>query len=100
MVPGGRLAMLSLALAAAGLVPSHPRAAALFANSVQIRLVEPYNPGLTEADAEVVFKHGLEDGSGYPLSVEEDAVRHAGVHRLQKVTGALGDYEDVVVTLL
>ena len=72
----------------------------LYANSVQIGLVEPYNPpALTEGEAEVVLKHGLEDGPGYPFSVDEDAVRHASIHRLEKVPGALRDYDHVVVAL-
>src|SRR5215213_10221706 len=73
--------------------------ALLCANSVQIGLLKPYDPGLTEADAEVLFKHGLEDGSGYPLCVDEDGAWYTGVHRLKKIPGALGDYDDVVVLL-
>ena len=84
---------------AAGFILSYPRAALLCANSVQIGLLEPYDPGLTEADAEIFLKHGLEDGSGHPLCVEVDGARHAGRHRLKKIPGALGDYDDVVVFL-
>src|SRR5918998_340135 len=71
----------------------------LYANSVQIGLIEPYDPGLAERETELFLEHGLEDGSGYPLCVDEDAARHAGVHRLEKVAGAFGDYDDVVVAL-
>src|SRR5215216_2232357 len=68
-----------------------------YATSSQIGLLESHNSGLIKGDTEVLLKHGFEDGSGYPLSVDEDAVGHAGVHRLQKVPGALGDYDDLVV---
>src|SRR5918998_6572536 len=71
----------------------------LYANSVQIGLIEPHDPGLAKRETEVFLEHGLEDGSGYPLRVDEDAARHAGVHRLEKVAGAFRDYDNVVVAL-
>ena len=46
---------------------------------------------MAQRDTEGVFEHSLEDGPRYPLSVDKDAVRHAGVQRLQKVPGALRD---------
>jgi hypothetical protein len=61
--------------------------------------VESYNPGLAEWETEIFLKHGLEDGSGYPLSVDEDGAWHTGVHRFQKVPGAFRDNDDVVVAL-
>src|SRR5215211_4456921 len=70
--------------------------ALLCANSVQIGLLKPYNPGLAEWETEIFLKHGLEDGSGYPLSVDEDGAWHTGVHRLEEVPGALRDYDDIV----
>jgi hypothetical protein len=64
---------------------------------VQIGLVEPYNPGLTQGDTEVVLEHRLEYRPCYPISVDEDAARHAGAHRLEEIFVALGDNEDLAV---
>jgi hypothetical protein len=33
----------------------------LYANSVQIGLIEPYSPGLAQRETELFLKHGLED---------------------------------------
>src|SRR5918995_1929201 len=67
------------------------------ANSAQIGLVEPYDPGLAERDTELLFEHRLEHRAGYLISVDEDAARHAGVQRLQKVPGALRGYDDALL---
>jgi hypothetical protein len=71
-----------------------------YADLSQIGLLETDEPGLVVRDIELDFKHGLEHGSFYPLSVKVDDTRKAGAHRLEEIFVALGDYEDVVVTLL
>jgi hypothetical protein len=76
---------------AAGLLPSYPRAAVLYANSVQIGLLKTDEPGLVDGDTKVDLQHGLEHGASYPLSVKLDATGNAGAYRLQEIFVAPGD---------
>src|SRR5215203_571038 len=79
--------------------PLKPSSRRCYAKLSQIGLLKADEPGLAERHAEVLFKHGLEDGPGYPLPVDEDAARHAGAHRLKQIPRTLRDYNDLVVVL-
>src|SRR5215204_1730221 len=80
--------------------PQKPSSCCCYAKSALIGLVEPYDPGLAELDAQGLFKHGFKHRARHPLSVDVDAARHTGAHRLEKIAGALRDYDDLVVAFL
>jgi hypothetical protein len=97
-MPGGRLAKRVLHYTTAGLLPSLSSRRCC-ADSAQIGLLKPYNPGLAQRETEFFLKHGLKNGPGYPLCVDEDGAWHASIHRLKKVPGAFCDYDDVALAL-